>query len=176
MMRRSPYSIYDDQYKSDLDVIHSKCGLTGSTDIPTSPITPDPQLQSTCVSGNNYTTRAGDSCDSIASANSVSSAALFIANSLLIDDCNAISGDVILCLPLACSITYMFTANESCATIENNEANDLENGEVRAFNPWIFYDGENLQDTVPFYGSTLCLSPHAHVARLGTCTTMCRVS
>lgn len=33
MMQATPYSIYDKTYQSDLEFIHSKCGLSGPTSI-----------------------------------------------------------------------------------------------------------------------------------------------
>jgi len=165
-MRRSPYSTYSDFYKPDLEYIHRQCGLTGPTDIPLSPITPDPPVEYLCTSGNNYTTKAGATCDSIAKENSVASAAVFMANQLLISNCSAIPAGQVLCLPLACSVTYTFTAEDSCGSIENAADRGLTYGDVREYNPWIAFGCENLHDAVPIYGSTLCLTPQNGVHNL----------
>jgi hypothetical protein len=159
MMQRTSYSIYDDRYKSDLEYIHSRCDKAGSTDIPPLIITPDPPSDTPCISGSTYTTKGGESCDTIALENSVSSASLYMANQIVIGNCTTILPNLELCLPLPCAETYILQKNDTCTTIEAVSPLNLTSGAVRAYNPWISYGCENLQEASAFYGAILCLSP-----------------
>ncbi|MAD87361.1 MAG: hypothetical protein CL912_30755 [Deltaproteobacteria bacterium] len=159
MMQRTSYSIYNDRYQSDLEYIHTRCGVTRPTDIPPVIITPRAPDNTTCTSGSTYTTKDGDSCDKIAQEFSVSSASLYMANQLEIGNCTTILPDLELCLPLSCAETYVLQASDSCATIEYNSLFNLTFGDVRTFNPWISFSCENLQAASSTYGKILCLSP-----------------
>lgn len=159
MMQRTSYSIYDSRYQSDLEYIHTRCAKTGPTDIPPPIITPDVPENIPCTSGSTYTTKGGESCDSIALAYSISSASLYMANQLAIGNCTTILPSLELCLPLPCAETYVLQKNDSCATIEYASHNNLTFGDVRSYNPWISFSCENLQEASAFYGKVLCLSP-----------------
>ncbi|KAF7180792.1 hypothetical protein CNMCM7691_010083 [Aspergillus felis] len=85
MMQRSPYSAYNEHYKSVLETINKRCGLSGPTDIREVPMDmPVEEEKPICLSDMTYTTVDGDTCTSIAVANSISSAALYISNQHLI--------------------------------------------------------------------------------------------
>ncbi|GME48353.1 hypothetical protein CDV56_101071 [Neofusicoccum parvum] len=163
MMQRTPYSIYDDYYKSDLEYIHSTCGITGDTSIPPPPIIPDPEPETICVSDLTYTTSGTETCDTIALAHSVSSAALFMANDHLLSSCaptTPVPADTVLCLPLTCATTYTLQAADTCLSIESNATLGLAYGDVARFNPWVSFACENIQVAAAgAYGRTLCLAP-----------------
>jgi LysM repeat protein len=78
-MQRSQYSFYNDYYKIELETVHDKCGLTGPTDIKPSPITLPEEDPADCFI-TTYKTVDGDTCDSIAQANSMSSASIYMGN------------------------------------------------------------------------------------------------
>ncbi|KAF7158664.1 hypothetical protein CNMCM6106_005454 [Aspergillus hiratsukae] len=68
MMQRSPYSAYDEHYKSVLETINKRCGLTGPTEILEVPMDmPVEEEEPICLSDMTYTTVNGDTynCTSI---------------------------------------------------------------------------------------------------------------
>ncbi|KAH8890447.1 hypothetical protein GQ53DRAFT_824588 [Thozetella sp. PMI_491] len=116
----------------------------------------------TCLSGTFYTAKAGDSCDTIATTNSLASAALYMANQEAIRDCTAIPAGVKLCLPASCDTIYELQNGDSCRSIEQANATgaQLRWGDVRKYNPWISLECDNLQAASNIaYGHILCLSP-----------------
>lgn len=162
MMQRTPFSTYDDFWKSQLDYLHSQCGISGSTAIPKSPVTLDPEPPLFCLSNTTYTTLTGESCDSIALSRNLSSAALFMTNQQVIANCSAIPASTQLCLPLSCERTYVLQSKDTCSSIEQqNYDPDLafEFGDLTVYNPWISSMCDNLQIGSTFYGHVLCLSP-----------------
>ncbi|KXG46668.1 Pectin lyase fold/virulence factor [Penicillium griseofulvum] len=156
MMRRSQYSFYNDYYKTELETVHDKCGLTGPTDIQPSPITLPEEDPADCFT-TTYKTVDGDTCDSIAQANSMSSASIYMGNQDQIYACSKIPADMTLCLPLSCSDIYTLLPDDTCTTIET--AASLESGDLRVYNPWISFACDNLHTASAIYGSTICLSP-----------------
>ncbi|KAH2160430.1 hypothetical protein KXV74_000423, partial [Aspergillus fumigatus] len=94
MMQRTPYSVYDEYYQTVLKTVHERCGLTGPTDIPPSPITLPEQEEPICLSGTKLTTVEGDTCDSIAQTNGLSSAALYMGNQDQIYNCSKIEANL----------------------------------------------------------------------------------
>ncbi|RLL97668.1 hypothetical protein CFD26_105896 [Aspergillus turcosus] len=158
MMQRSPYSAYDEHYKSVLETINKRCGLTGPTEILEVPMDmPVEEEEPLCLSDMTYTTVNGDTCTSIAVANSVSSAALYIGNQHLIRWCSSIKAGLKLCLPLPCESTYTVQPSDNCTSIEY--AFSLKYGDVRRYNPWVSYDCDNIQIASQIYGTNICLSP-----------------
>ncbi|KAJ9199434.1 hypothetical protein DTO164E3_4746 [Paecilomyces variotii] len=103
MMQSSPYSAYNTDSQGDLQLVHSTCAISGSTDLPPSLIIREPDAPTMCVSGNTYTIKDGDTCDSIASNYGVASAALFMANSDIIVNCSSPATNTTLCLLAALS-------------------------------------------------------------------------
>ncbi|KAH2000894.1 hypothetical protein KXV97_007434, partial [Aspergillus fumigatus] len=142
MMQRTPYSVYDEYYQTVLKTVHERCGLTGPTDIPPSPITLPEQEEPICLSGTKLTTVEGDTCDSIAQTNGLSSAALYMGNQDQIYNCSKIEANLNLCLPLPCGQTYVLQPDDTCTSIES--ATSLQVGDLRAFNPWISFACDNL--------------------------------
>lgn len=156
MMQQSAYSSYDSYFQSDLEVINAKCGLSHPTEMPPlldipGEVDPDP----ICVSGNTYTTVAGDTCDSIALHFNVSSAALFMANPRHSVACANVPVDIELCLPLPCQTTYLLRDTDTCVSIEM--ANKYRLGDVRKYNTWVSWDCTNLQSSIEVYGRVLCM-------------------
>ncbi|ETS75311.1 hypothetical protein PFICI_12255 [Pestalotiopsis fici W106-1] len=157
LMQSSQYSIYNDYYKEVLQYVYATCGGSGPTNIPP-PLTEVPtETPLYCVTGKHYTTtRKGETCESIANATSVSSAALYMGNQALIPDCRDINSGVNVCLPLTCQ-TYYVRPSDTCVSIET--ALELEFGQVRNFNQWINFDCSNLQVAAEFWGRSICVSP-----------------
>ncbi|KAG2000883.1 hypothetical protein GB937_010729 [Aspergillus fischeri] len=162
IMQSSPYSVYqrDVFYQSRLIYIYSSCpGETGPTDILPLPITQPPSDPISCFTEATYTTKAGDTCDSIAQSHSVASAALQMFNPSLLYNCTDVTRGLELCIPLTCDRIYILQPNDTCLSIEI--ALDMSFGTVRAYNPWIDFWCENLQSTTWTHGHILCLSPQA---------------
>jgi hypothetical protein len=156
MMQQTLYSIYDDYYQGVLQTINKRCGLNAPTDILEIPRN-TPVGEVFCLSESMYTTAKDDTCTSIAKANNVSSAALYMGNQDLILDCSSLSAGLKLCLPLTCEKTYSIEPVDNCTTIEY--AYSLKTGDVRKYNPWVSYDCDNLQVASMIYGTNICLSP-----------------
>ncbi|OBS26191.1 hypothetical protein FPOA_00132 [Fusarium poae] len=162
MMQSSSYSIFDEYYKEKLEYIYSKCGLKGPTDIPPSLI-PEPEDTSLdCGTDEWYTTSGKETCNSIALKHGVSSASLFTANQYRLPNCNVgatIEPGTKLCMPPVCHRTYTLRSEEDCDTIETNSRNQLREGDVQLYNPWVGFDCVNLQSFTAVYGTILCLGP-----------------
>ena len=154
---RTPYSIYDEFFKSQLDEIHSICGISGPTDVPPPLVATDPPSAPFCGSGAFHTSKAGDTCSSIALQYSVPSAAVYTGNQQLFYNCSSIPAGLQLCLPLSCTKVYSVQPNTTCRDIEI--AQDLTEGYLRRYNPWLAWDCSNLQTGIVNYGNVLCLSP-----------------
>ncbi|EPS32683.1 putative exo-beta-1,3-glucanase [Penicillium oxalicum 114-2] len=157
MMQQTPYSMYDDYYQGVLETINKRRGLSGPTDIleiPWATIDEEPDF---CLSEKYYTTVTGDTCTSIAEANSISSASLYMGNQKQILSCSSMKAGLKLCLPPTCEATYSLEPSDNCTAIET--AFSLSNGDLRKYNPWISFDCDNLQVASKIYGKKLCLSP-----------------
>ncbi|CAK7227466.1 hypothetical protein SBRCBS47491_006577 [Sporothrix bragantina] len=169
MMQASTYSIFniDPFYQAALKAAVARCAYTGSTTTPTSLI-PAPTASATpiCVSGKLHTTVAGETCDSIALAASVSTASLFLGNQRVLTTCSgALAAGLSLCLPLTCS-TYKLTPGDNCITASISAGVD----DIRLFNTWINSGCDNLQSANATMGSVLCKSPLGGVWQPGKAT------
>lgn len=156
MMQSSQYSIYDEYYKAELEYVYSKCGGSGPTDIPPPLTIEEPTPAPYCVTGIRYTTKAGDTCESISIATGVSSAALYMGNQDLLKDCGAVRPGISVCIPMTCQ-TYRVRPSDTCTSVES--ALGLEFGTLRLYNPWLAFDCSNLQPATDFYGKMVCVSP-----------------
>jgi LysM repeat protein len=87
--------------------LHSGTVTTPSGGRPVENTIPAP----TCQSGRSYIAKSGDTCNSIAKINLVSSGSLFAMNPMLLD-CTAIQAGAKLCLPPSCEKVRM---PHSCA-------------------------------------------------------------
>jgi hypothetical protein len=159
-MQKSPFSVYDKLYQTEMEYINTRCQKNLHTDIPTS-LFPQP-LGTPCPAEQVYVTKQGDSCDSIALQHSVSSAAIFMSNTPAITNCSSIPSGVSLCLPSSCGFTYVVQPDDFCMGIERSHLRTLNttNGDVRKYNPWVNDDCTNLWNASDIaYGHVICLSP-----------------
>ncbi|KZL82777.1 carbohydrate-binding module family 50 protein [Colletotrichum incanum] len=151
LMQSSAYSTYDEEWKGDLEYVHSTCGLSGPTDVPPPLVVAEPDSPGLCISDEFYTTASSDTCDSIALAHNVASAALYMANSDLCG-CDLITAGQELCLPLSCPKTGRLVR-------VHRMAQNLTLGDVRRYNPWLNLDCPNIHVAAPVLRSVLCLGP-----------------
>ena len=156
MMQSSQYSIYDEVYKKELEYVYAQCGLTGPTDIPPPLEIVQPAPLPYCLTGKRYTTKEGDTCESIAKSNSVSAAGLYMGNQDLIKDCANVTPGVSVCIPMTC-ITYQVQEADTCFTIER--AQGLKSGVLLKYNSWLDAGCTNLLSATGFYGKSICASP-----------------
>ncbi|GAQ09970.1 glucan 1,3-beta-glucosidase [Aspergillus lentulus] len=168
MMQATPYSIYDKSYQSDLEFMHSKCGLSGPRNIlPPLQEFPDPYKNNLtfCISETTYTADPGDTCDLIARKYSVSSASLYMGNPNL-HDCRNIPAGTELCIPLSCNPTYTLKDNDTCISVEASLGLPYSAGTtLRKFNPWLLNDCSNLHvASNEVYGHVLCGAPQGGTA------------
>ncbi|KEY65065.1 hypothetical protein S7711_09858 [Stachybotrys chartarum IBT 7711] len=154
MMQASEYSAYDELFAETLQHVNQECGVNG----PTTPINEPPPYNASqpeeSYSGRRYTTAEGDTCDSIAIANSASSATLFYLNAHL-PNCTAIRSGLELCLPDQCATTVV-RDGDSCVSIAV-AAGVLWNKLVD-WNAMIDWGCTNIHSTAPFWGRVLCVS------------------
>lgn len=155
-MQSSQYSIYDSFYKEQLEYVYTQCGGNGPTAIP-EPLTPVPVDPAPyCVTGKRYTTKKGDTCESIANSTSVSSAALYMGNQDILRDCLDVEPGLSLCVPMTCQ-TYYVKPKDTCVSIEMSL--DLDFGQIESYNSWLNRGCLNLQSGTSFYGKMICVSP-----------------
>ncbi|KAJ5317598.1 CAZyme family GH55 [Penicillium antarcticum] len=163
-MQSTPYSEYDISFQSQLKNMNSKCGLNIPTDFPDflQPRTNLNKPSGSCVSGIEYTTVEGDTCDSIATKYNVSSAALFIGHDNLLE-CEDIVVGTELCMPLQCEKVYTIKSRDTCNSIEKSQG--IRYKELRKYNPWIDSYCSNLHTVSDVaYGHVVCLSPQAGIS------------
>ncbi|KAL3445147.1 hypothetical protein BJX65DRAFT_310297 [Aspergillus insuetus] len=161
------YSYYDEFYKTKLETVQSKCGISGDTSIPSSLIIEEPEAEDTpfCLSDVTYTTVEGDTCTSIALDFSVASAALYIGNQDLIRDRSRLVPNQKLYIPLSCQYTHVLQDDDTCDSIEGANFEtmiDPTTGRpfaLRDLNPWIDPFCTNLHDRSTAHGRVLCLTP-----------------
>lgn len=186
-MQRTPFSIYNTYYQSALRVINARCHLSHPTAIPPRPIrlpAPEPSL---CVSGRHYNVLAENNaeitkdmsksveskdgkngkeptvcdCEAVVLAHNVSSAVLYMANSLLLPSCStgsALPAGASLCLPLPCARIHILRRKETtCLEVEMTQG--MRPASLRQFNPWINLQCTNLVDGSNILERVLCLSP-----------------
>jgi LysM repeat protein len=108
-----------------------------------------------CSPDKTYVTRAGDSCDSIATAHKVSSSTLYHTNPNL-RDCGNPDEGISLCLPEACEI-YSVQPNASCVTLAVDQGVSWMN--IVDWNAGIDSRCSNIVGAKPSWGSTICVSP-----------------
>ena len=94
--------------------------------------------------------KAGDTCESIAVANSVAQGTLWAINNLS-PDCSAMTVGQSLCLPKQCDL-YTLERNDTCWSIAS--AKGLSFSSILGYNPTISPDCSNLNAT----GSVICVS------------------
>ncbi|KAF4499732.1 hypothetical protein FAGAP_4079 [Fusarium agapanthi] len=155
IMQSSSYSIYDHFYQSQLEKVYKTCGGSGPTEMPPPPKVEKPEEY--CLTNKYYTTKEGDTCDSIARANpGVAGVYLYMGNQELIGDCRDISAGIKLCLPTTCPI-YVVKPGDTCWSIERSLK--VIEDTVEYYNSWINVDCTNLQKATDFYGKPICIGP-----------------
>lgn len=163
ILQTSSYSAYDDFIESQLSYSNTRCGQTNPTS-PPPPAISVPAATDFCATGDLYTTVLGETCDSIASANNVSSAALYLGNPDGIPDCDSITTGTALCLPVPCGVTYTLLPDDTCFSVEqlayNLTGRPLAPGDLAKYNPWINAGCDNLHAASDAaFGHVLCLGP-----------------
>ena len=160
IMQSSQYSIYNDFFKSQLEYAYKQCKQSGPTDILpplTPPVTPATEP---CLTGGIYTTKDGDTCESVGNSTNTAGWAVYMANQDMLTRCNDLSGGMALCLPLTCD-TYYLGVNDTCDSIETSL--QIEDNSLLKLNPWLLPDCSNLKDATDFYGKNICVSPQGEI-------------
>ncbi|KAK1622586.1 LysM domain protein [Colletotrichum phormii] len=159
MMQRSPYSTYDSLRAETLQYINENCGGTTSPTDPQLPvITPNGTVPETCATGVKYTAQAGDTCNSIAKAKSISGSSLYYINPSLVD-CDAPAAGSELCLPLTCETTYDVKEGDGCVAIGVDQATTWQN--IIKWNSGVDDRCSNIWSspaTTPYWGNVICVS------------------
>ncbi|KAH6710632.1 hypothetical protein DL95DRAFT_351095 [Leptodontidium sp. 2 PMI_412] len=153
-MQKSAYSAYDEYYAVMLEYVNKECGMKGDTAPIKLPPTNNGTQPGTCFSGKTIITKEGDSCDSIAIANSVSGASLYYLNANL-PDCKSISAGRELCLPETCA-TYSVKAGDTCVEVGVNAGTSWMN--LIDWNLMLDARCSNLLGSTPFWGHVICVS------------------
>ncbi|KAK0391599.1 hypothetical protein NLU13_1099 [Sarocladium strictum] len=154
MMQESKYSAYNEYFAEALVYVNKKCGVTSPTEPITKPPVNDGSQPGECYSGNKITTVSGDTCDGIATKNSISSATLFYLNAHL-TDCKAVAPGLELCLPEKCD-TYQVQDGEDCVDVA--VAAGVSWNRIPDWNAMIDYGCTNIHSAEPFWGTVLCVS------------------
>ncbi|KAK4238207.1 pectate lyase superfamily protein-domain-containing protein [Achaetomium macrosporum] len=169
MMQQSSYSIYNTVpwYQRAREAIQARCSLSLPADVPP-PLIEVPTPKPFCVSDKYYTIKAGDSCNSIALANNVSSADVVYAAKAageLGARCSALPAGLKICLPLTCA-TYSVEPTDSCLTISAK----ARIRDVVLYNRWIDASCDNLHEANATLGHVVCISPVGGTYTPGTAT------
>ncbi|RKK66855.1 hypothetical protein BFJ69_g15020 [Fusarium oxysporum] len=158
LMQSSQYSVYNEDYKKELERVYRICGGSGRTEIPP-PLTrkdKEEEEEDFCLNDKWYTTQEGDTCDSISKAARVSGELLYMGNQELIRDCHKIPEGLKLCLPTVCK-TYYVKPEDTCLSIEMGLG--IRWDTIRKYNSWVDRDCNNLQGGTDFYGKSVCIGP-----------------
>jgi hypothetical protein len=172
MMQKSTYSVFNTVpwYQTALEAITKRCSLQLPTDVPP-PLIVVPKPEPFCVSDQYYTTKSGDTCNSIALAHDVSSAGVFYAaGEAALHGCSDLPVGLALCLPLTCT-TYLLNSNDDCFTASANAGID----DIMLYNSWIDDSCDNLHEANATLGSVVCASPLGGTYLPGTATNTSRI-
>ena len=159
MMQADAYTEdYDEDAKASYEYIAKACHLNvdnfNATDSAFNVTGPE-TTGDVCVSGSTYTTKEGDSCDSIALSEGVSAATLYYINSNIFD-CHKIAAGTELCLPFTCSSLHKVRTGETCLDIAMDAS--IWKDDLITFNSQLNWNCTNLHDAEPFWGTVLCVS------------------
>ncbi|OQE08182.1 hypothetical protein PENVUL_c010G01802 [Penicillium vulpinum] len=158
LLQANAYSdAYTEDWKLTYEAVAQACNLTVSDFDPVQSAfnVTVPAVEVDCISGNTYTTKEGDTCDSIAQTYGVSAATMFYINPNIVN-CSSIWTGTDLCLPQTCSSIYTVQDNDTCSTVAADYA--LLTVDIINFNSQLNVNCSNLVDPVPYWGSTLCVS------------------
>lgn len=103
-----------------------------------------------------YTTRDGDTCDSIALAHSISAATLYYLNGNLIN-CALVPAGLLLCLPESCKTLYRVQEKDKCVKVAVDEGTGWT--KLLSWNLALDSRCSNLWSINPFWGRVICVSP-----------------
>ncbi|RYP80780.1 hypothetical protein DL770_006100 [Monosporascus sp. CRB-9-2] len=156
MMQQSPYSAYDELFVEMLKHVNEECKVDSPTDPTPAPIQVNGTEPDTCFSGQVYSTKDGDSCDSIALEKSVSAATLYYINPSLLN-CSSVPDGLELCLPEACSTTHTVQEGDSCVELGVEAGTSWMH--LIDWNIGLDSRCSNLWGTNPFWGRVICVSP-----------------
>ncbi|KAH8820661.1 hypothetical protein F5884DRAFT_827017 [Xylogone sp. PMI_703] len=151
--QKSPWLGYTSVMGLGWKATQEACGLSSSLEVLVnsasfSAVVTTLPSNTTCASQQLYTTKSGDTCKSIALANSVAEGTIWSLNNLL-PNCTITVGQS-LCLPQRCK-TYTLTSSDTCDTIASD--NGITYSTFLSFNPTINRDCTNLHNT-----SVVCIS------------------
>lgn len=132
------------------------CKLPATTTKPNQGIQIPGSDTSTCPSAQIYTTKAGDTCDSIAQGNKVSSATLYDTNPMLLD-CDAPGAGLQLCLPSKCAELHSVQDGDTCSSIGSSAGASWQ--QIIQWNSILNQACSNIHNSKPSWGHTLCVSP-----------------
>lgn len=158
LMQQDAYSdVYNDDWQSAYEYVATTCNLTVSDfNVTASAFNASvPMSAPICVSSNIYTTKDGDTCDSIALSQGVSAATMYYTNPNILNCSDIITGTT-LCLPLTCTDVYSVKPDDTCASIAVNNLITLD--QVINWNSQLSWNCSNLVSPDPYWGSVLCVS------------------
>ncbi|KAH8804437.1 hypothetical protein F5884DRAFT_901622 [Xylogone sp. PMI_703] len=152
-LQKSPFLGYSANIALDWQQTQKACGINSNLAVLTNSISFSAAVSTshgntTCKSKNMYTTKNGDTCESISLAESVAQGSIWAINNLF-SDCSITVGQS-LCLPGSCK-TYTITSDDTCFTIATN--NNITYSTFLNYNPTISADCSNLHNT-----SIVCIS------------------
>ncbi|ATY65640.1 Peptidoglycan-binding Lysin subgroup [Cordyceps militaris] len=154
---------YDADLSSYYSSLTSSCGVTSypvtspapytlpANSTATSSGSPTP---SSAACASHYTVKAGDDCDSVSTALSVSTSMLQYQNSIAADCSNFPKPGTDLCVPATCKL-YTLQANDTCFGISQAHNGSFSATQVISWNPRVNRDCSNLEVLV---GTHLCIS------------------
>ncbi|KAI1066831.1 hypothetical protein LB506_012125 [Fusarium annulatum] len=159
IMQKDAYTgAYDEYAKGSYEYVAKACNLNvdnfNATDSAFNVTSPDVTGE-VCVSGKTYTTRDGDTCDSIALSQGVSAATMYYINANIFN-CSKITAGTDLCLPLTCTSIYQVRKGDNCLHIALNAG--ILKSKLISFNSQLNSNCTNLHDADPDWGSVLCVS------------------
>jgi LysM repeat protein len=151
------FGVFENRESGLLTVILAGCS---ASHVPTTPMPGGVVINSTaptlCASGKTSSAKAGDTCDSIAQANKISSATLYYINSGL-QSCDNISAGSTVCLPQTCETTYSVKSTDTCVAIGVDQGTPWQN--IVAWNAGLDSQCSNIVGAKPSWGSTICVTP-----------------
>ncbi|ORY12427.1 hypothetical protein BCR34DRAFT_663821 [Clohesyomyces aquaticus] len=159
-------------YSNELSSLHSSltasCKSTSaysyvkptSINVTPSGNSPSPTPTASTCSGAKYTVKAGDSCKSIASTNSITVNELLVSNNNVIADCKTSpTAGTVLCIRKKSCKLYTVQANETCSSIASKYASlgvsKFTQMQLVSWNTNIRSDCSNLADLL---GTTICVN------------------
>ncbi|KAE8161705.1 carbohydrate-binding module family 50 protein [Aspergillus tamarii] len=158
LMQADAYTdAYDDNWQSTYMYVAQTCNISVSNfnSTPSAFNVTVPSSTSDCVSGTIYTTKEGDTCDSIALAQGVSAATMFYINPNILN-CSSIWPGTNLCLPQKCDSVYVVQPEDTCIDIAVGAGIRTQN--LIDYNSQLTWNCSNLHATNPYWGTTLCIS------------------